>query len=413
MLKALRAVSQLRWPEEDRKVWFSLAENHEKTYRFGLHQLRNCFTVSLLLGSAITMAAQTAEPVLPPPIAPEQIIYRHWPEQFVQWIGPELPYTMIELYVDANAGATPLYEVVLTDRATGKRVHYSNQQQMVDINKRSGADAYLTNMQFDRPANEGKGATYLLRFVDHAGQPVSWQWIQGSDMSERGGGSSPAGVEPPVLVYRGQSAVAAEGTALKIGNTVSAADVWTEISQPPYFVAYRGAYSENVDIAVFAGAGQQWTTITGPKTLAAGAEWKLKAQDGLGCSLRVRAVNGDHATILDTDDHLPGRTIAIEATWANGAWSVEKLHYSPVEADANQGLTISFAPGTSAVVAQSKFEVVVGRKTRIASGTVHGDPTQPRVGWEFKDPDWLRGKTAWTGSAVVSPKPASTETAAK
>jgi hypothetical protein len=370
-------------------------------------------TVSLLLCSAVALAAQTVEPVLPPPMAPEQIVYRHWPEQFVQWIGPELPYTMIELYVDPGSGATPLYEAVLTERATGKRVHYSNQQQMVDIDKRSGGDAYLTNMQLDRPANAGTGATYLLRFVDHTGQPVSWQWIQGSDMSERGGGSSPAGAEPPVLMYRGRSAVAGEGSAIKIGNTVSTADVWTEISQPPYFVAYHGASSENVDFAVFAGAGQQWTTISGPKTLATGAEWKLKSQDGLGCSLRVQAMNGDHATVLETDDHLPGRTTTIEAAWTNGAWSIEKMHYAAVGADANQGLTISFAPGATAGGGQSKFEVIVGRKTRIASGTVHGDPAQPRVGWEFKDPEWLRGKTAWIGSAVVSPKPAATETAAK
>jgi hypothetical protein len=370
-------------------------------------------TVSLLLCSAVALAAQTADPVLPPPIAPEQIVYRHWPEQFVQWIGPELPYTMIELYVDPGSGATPLYEAVLTERATGKRVHYSNQQQMVDIDKRSGADAYRTNMQLDRPANAGTGATYLLRFVDHVGQPVSWQWIQGSDMSERGGGSSPAGVEPPVLMYRGLSAVAGEGSALKIGNTVSTADVWTEISQPPYFVAYHGASSENVDFAVFAGAGQQWTTVSGPKTLAAGAEWKLKSQDGIGCSLRVQAMNGDHATILETDDHMPGRTIAIEATWTNGAWSIEKMHYSAVGADASQGLTISFAPGATASGAQSKFEVIVGRKTRIASGTVHGDPNQPRMGWEFKDPDWLRGKTAWVNNSVVNPGPAPAETASK
>ena len=45
---------------------------------------------------------------------------------------------MIELYVDPGSGATPLYEAVLTERATGKRVHYANQQQMVDIDKRSG-----------------------------------------------------------------------------------------------------------------------------------------------------------------------------------------------------------------------------------------------------------------------------------
>jgi hypothetical protein len=335
-------------------------------------------TVSLLLGSAVSMYAQ-----IPAPMAPQQIVYRHWPEQFVQWIGPELPYSMVELYVDG-----PLYDVVLTERATGKRVHYSNQQQMVDIDQRSGASAYLTSMQLDRPANAGSGATYLLRFVDHAGQPVSWQFVQGSDMSERGGGSSPAGLEPPVLIYRQRGAVAGEGSAIKIGSTVSVADVWTEISQPPYFVAYHGAHSENVDIAVFAGAKQQWTTTSAPQTLATGAQWRLKAQDGLGCTLLVQALAGDHATILDTDDHLPGRTITIEASWTNGAWSIEKMHYAAEGADANQGLTISFA--------QSKFEVIAGRKTRIADGTVHADAA--RLGWEFKDPQWLRGKIAWVDS---------------
>jgi hypothetical protein len=374
-------------------------------------------TTFLLLCSAVSLFAQSSEPSLPPPIAPEQIVYRHWPEQFIQWIGPELPYTMIELYVDPGAGTTPVYDAVLTERTTGKRIHYANQQQMVDIDKRSGAEAYLATMQLDRPANAGKDATYLLRFVDHAGEPVSWQFIQGSDISERGGGSSPAGIDPPVLMYRERSAVAGEGAAVKIGNKVSVADVWTEISQPPYFVAYHGAVSENVDIAVFAGAGQQWTTVSAPKSLAVGAAWKLKAQDGLGCTLRVQALAGDRATVVDSDDHLPGRTVTIEAVWGSGAWSIEKLHYAAAGADAsqdaNQGLTISFVPGANATGAPSKFEVTAGKKTRIASGVVHGDQAQPRVGWEFKDPQWLRGKTAWVDSAVVSQKPATAETASR
>jgi hypothetical protein len=36
----IKAVSQLLWTDKDREVWFSLRENHEKAYRFGLHQLR-------------------------------------------------------------------------------------------------------------------------------------------------------------------------------------------------------------------------------------------------------------------------------------------------------------------------------------------------------------------------------------
>jgi hypothetical protein len=363
--------------------------------------------VSLLLSSAATTFAQ-----IPAPIAPEQIIYRHWPEQFVQWVGEELPYTMIELYVDPGAGSTPLYDAVLTQRATGKRVHYTNQQQMLDIDKRSGADAYLTTMQLDRPANVGTGATYLLRFVDHEGQPVSWQFVQGSDISERGGGISPAGTTPPVLMYRERSAVAGEGSALKIGNKVSVADVWTEISQPPYFVAYHGAMTQNVDFAVFAGAAQEWITISAPQALTAGAEWKLKSQDGFGRTLQVNSVNGDHVTMTDRDDHFPGRTVTLDADWANGAWTIDKMHYAPADA-ADQGLTFSFTPGASPHGSESKFEVLVGRKTRIATGTVHANVEQKTVQWEFKDPQWLRGKTASIGSVAVAPAPTAPETASR
>jgi hypothetical protein len=39
---APKAFSQLLSPDRDREVWFSLEENHEEGYSFGLHQLRNC-----------------------------------------------------------------------------------------------------------------------------------------------------------------------------------------------------------------------------------------------------------------------------------------------------------------------------------------------------------------------------------
>ena len=39
---SIKAVSQLLWPVKGREVWFSLGENHEKAFLFGLLQLRNC-----------------------------------------------------------------------------------------------------------------------------------------------------------------------------------------------------------------------------------------------------------------------------------------------------------------------------------------------------------------------------------
>ena len=38
----LRQFRNLLWTDKNREVWFSLEENHEKAYHFGLHQLRNC-----------------------------------------------------------------------------------------------------------------------------------------------------------------------------------------------------------------------------------------------------------------------------------------------------------------------------------------------------------------------------------
>jgi hypothetical protein len=51
-----KAVSQILWPGKDCEAWLSLGENHQKAYRFGLHHLRNCFTVFALLVS-FSMAA--------------------------------------------------------------------------------------------------------------------------------------------------------------------------------------------------------------------------------------------------------------------------------------------------------------------------------------------------------------------
>src|SRR5882724_13375641 len=74
-----------------------------------------------------TPAATTTPATIPPPIAPLMTVYTFWPEQFVQWVGNELPYSMVQLNVDDNNGK-PIFDFVLTDRATQKRAHHSNVQ---------------------------------------------------------------------------------------------------------------------------------------------------------------------------------------------------------------------------------------------------------------------------------------------
>jgi hypothetical protein len=67
LLRKIRAVSQLLWPDKDREVWFSLGENHEKASRFGLHQLRNCLRFLIFAGAA-SLASQAGNGVSPKPV---------------------------------------------------------------------------------------------------------------------------------------------------------------------------------------------------------------------------------------------------------------------------------------------------------------------------------------------------------
>ena len=199
---------------------------------------------SLLALSALAPSghAQTSAP-LAPPVSGLLVTYQYWPVQYVQWVGTELPYSMIEFDVDATT-KQPLYNVVLTDRASGRRTAYVNSDVLVASAKAQGMQAYKTEIAFEAAEATNVGAASTLRLSMADGKPLQWRFVQGSDISEQGAGLTPLPTVPiPILVYREQAAVAGEGTALQIGNTVSAAEVWTEISKPPYFVAYRGAMS--------------------------------------------------------------------------------------------------------------------------------------------------------------------------
>lgn len=346
------------------------------------------FAVCLFL-STLMVQAQPSGPELPAPVPVHQVLFHHWPEQFVQWIGPELPYSMIELYADPADKAGPLYDVVLTERASEKRIHYSDRQTMVDLNKKTGAEAYLTRVQLDRPPSPGPNAAYVLRFVDHSGAPVIWQFVQASPIGERGGGLSPAGDQPPVLMYRERSAIAAQESALKIGNVTSPIEVWKEISQPPFFVAYHGALTEDLDTATFVESGEQWTTVRAPASLQVGAEWKLKAGDGRESTLRVASLVGDIAVV--SEDLGSKGTLTIEARFAEGAWSTRKIHFLPAGPSSAKGISVAFTPGVTTATEQARFEVFSG-KTRIATGNVSLDAKQKTTGWQFKEPDWLKSR---------------------
>jgi hypothetical protein len=335
---------------------------------------------AILLSLAASARAQS-KLAAPGPVS--EVQYRHWPEQFTQWVGTDVPYSMLELNVDAGSQAQPTYEVVLTERSSAKKIYYSNVQALVDAEAAAGSESHLANIQFTRPANSGVGAIYLLRFYSEKSTPIIWRFVQGSEVTDQGSGVTPGRVNPPVLRYRQQAAVAGEGTALKVGSVVSQAEMWKEIAAPPYFMPYRGTYTQNLESLTFLDSSTRWVVERAPVTLSVGAAWQFNGANGQSCTVLVKQLEGNGAVFQQS---IAGtQTVAtFEAQLADGAWVIRSVHFEPVAAGTSKGLTLRVSPDGE----HAKFEVLSG-KSKIASGTLASNLERSHAGWHFKDPNWL------------------------
>jgi hypothetical protein len=321
-----------------------------------------------LFALPLALSAQAA-PTLP--LA--GVNYRYWPEQIVQWLGPELPYSMIVASIDDRAKPA-VYDVQLIPRTAGKPVYYTNSAAEVAVLQRSGLEVHQVNIEYDGPSDPAVAAQYMIRFNTEKNVPVVWQFILGTDVSEQGSGLSPVPAPIPVLMYREQGGLAAQGTALQIGGVTSTADVWKEIAQPPYFVPYRGALSTGVHILSFAPGDTAWKSDAGTLTNTSGRTLAI-------------ATNGDDTTLTD-------KSIAASESITGPVGSVSRVTFAPTGVKGNHSVTLQFSPAL-APGSQSSFDVVIGKKTKIASGSVQ-ESAGPNItdDWSFTSPDAVKNLTA-------------------
>lgn len=338
------------------------------------------FVLAALAAWPLALAAQAAaSPSLPLP----GVFYRYWPEQIVQWVGPELPYSMIVLNID-DRGKQPLYMVELVPKTAGKPTYYTNSAAELALDQRYGMDIHQVTMQLDGPPAPSNGAQYLLRFNTETGTPVVWQFVLGTDVTEQGAGVSPFAAGPvSVLVDREQGGVAGQGTALQIGKVTSTADLWKEIAQPPYFAPYRGAFSVDVHVLTFAPSSASWK--------ADGAS----LSDGQGDTL---AMTKDGDTVV-----LTNKALGTSATYTLSGGAITRVVFSPAGGKRDHGLALAFSPGLAAS-GQSSFEVIAGKKTKVASGTVDAGSSGSGLAetWNFVSPNELHGHAVHTTEASVS-----------
>jgi len=109
------------------------------------------------------------------------------------------------------------------------------------------------------------------------------------------------------------------------------------------------------------------------------------------------------------DDHLPGRTVPIDACGRTGAWSIGKLPLLATDGDANQGLTISFVPAANATGRSRDSRLSPDARCDRQRHRAW-NPAQPRVHGSSRIPNGATRKTR-VESAVASQTPQVKETA--
>jgi len=199
----------------------------------------------------------------------------------------------------------------------------------------------------------------------------------------------------PMIVYREQGAVAGEGTALQLGSTVSAAEVWKEMSQPPYFIAYHGAYTEHAQRLIFQAGEEKWTTVSAPTQLAAGGAWELESSSGLHRTLHIESVTGEEVVLRGSDRNDPSVGFTVNAKYSGGNWEVEKIRYAPQKDGDKHYVDLEFTHAAPADTKQIEVEITASKKTRLATANItYSGTADDRVGvLAFKKPDWLSAKS--------------------
>ena len=371
--------------------------------------------------TATTLTAQTTKPA--PPLLGPLVSYQYWPTQYIQFItGPELSYTMFLFEADTSA-KQPAYHAAFTAK-DGTTTNYANSDALVAYYKASGASVYKVDFAVESDESDKVGATTTVRFSTHDEKAVEFRFVQGSDISEQGSGLQPIPDAPvPVFAYRELGAIAGEGTALKVGNAVSTAEVWKEISHPPYFVAYRGAITNSAHTVVFYKGTQTWTVTKYPSALATGSAWELDDDRHDHLTLRIDKVDGAKFTLTATDRFHPAVREVIEATRNGDTFATDRLLYMPSSKGGEQhAAALPFPPGlrtagtasastaatanttgttsatgtASATSANtSTMDLSIGKKKSIATAnlTTTGNATDRTAALQFTAPTWAATKT--------------------
>src|SRR5581483_8943066 len=132
--------------------------------------------------------------------------------------------------------------------------------------------------------------------------------------------------------------------------------------------------STGVHILAFAPGDSSWKSASGSLTNSSGSTLSLTASAG--------------------DTILTDKSLGVSQSIAGSPGSITRVTFAPPGVKGNHTISVQFSPAL-APGSQSSFDVIVGKKTKIAAGNVQ-ESSGPAVtdSWSFTSPDSVKSLTA-------------------
>ena len=355
--------------------------------------------MSAFLCYASVMPAQTPSNALAsqPPVLPMDIKFRYIPQYFEQSLQDDPRYARIEAIVDNGH-----CDVILFDKTTSREALYSTSDRDVDVQSATGADAYITRIDFTASSTVDSYPLFLIHFHDQFGQEVTWQFVVGDMASHASPEVIPrtdsSGITLLYAPHRGT------GTA---GTTLTIAEKQYQPQSGQSNDALAAFYATDMTVSRILPGTDLWKVESRPVDGEQAAKWNLTGEGGRQRTLELKQLSDTEAAIEQVDVNDPtAPQVVLNLERVNNAYELRSLSFQSHE----NTLWFFFGPALPLPANETgdkvgvTFTVAENEQANIASGDlrVQRSVDTEHLLWRFDMPILAKSITFETGVNLIS-----------
>lgn len=331
------------------------------------------------------------------PVLPMDVKFRYVPQYFEQSFNDDPRYGRIEALVTEGR-----CDIILLDKTMKREALYSASNREVEALAANGADAYSTPIGFRASSTIDSYPLFLIRFRDHFGQEITWQFVVGEMQAH----ASPEVISRTdnsgiALLYAPHRAAGVAGTTLTIATRAYRPES-TPSSDP------LGAfYATDMTLGQIFPGTDLWRIQSSPADSAPTATWNLSGDGGRQRILALHELSDTEAAVEQTDPNDPDAPqVVLDVVRLNDTYGLRSLSFKT----RGNTLWIFFGPMLPFPAHQIDdkttvtFTVAENEQASIASGEleVQRAVDAEHLLWRFDTPNLAKNTTFETGVNLIS-----------